>query len=76
MDQCVHYETFKVNEFMLNILAFAKLDYYIKRLQLKSKNCFCIVNKVLHKNQIVLPNIIYSYNNMVHYFNTLFCKNI
>ena len=48
------------------------LEYYNKKIKASKGNqrtVFSFVNKVLHKSQTVLPNIINSETNMAHCFN-------
>ena len=55
-----------------NTLASAKSEYYNKKIKASKGNqrtVFSVVNKVLHKRQIVLPNSIYSDKDMGQRFN-------
>jgi len=66
---CVHSEMFNVSIILVkNTLASAKSEYYNKKIKASQGNqrtIFSVVNKVLHKSQTVLPNIINSDTNMV-----------
>jgi len=51
------------------------MNVIIKASKGNQKTVFNLVNKVLHKSQIVLPNKINSDKDMAHYFNN-FCQKI
>jgi len=65
---CVHYEMFKVSKSLVkNTLASEKSEYYNKNIKAFKRNqrtVFSVMNKVLHKSQIVLPNNINSDKDM------------
>ena len=75
----VHYEIFNLNKIQVkNTLASAKSEYCNKKIKASKGNqrtVFSDVNKVLHKSQTVLPNIIDSNKYMAHCFNN-FCQKI
>jgi len=77
---CVHFEMFKVSKFLVkNILAFAKSEYYNKKIKASKGNqrtVFSVLNKLSHKTQTVLLNNINSDKDMAHCFNNFFCQNI
>ena len=76
----IHYDMFKVSKIKIKTtLASAKSEYYNKKIKASKWNqriVFGVVNKVLHKIQIVLPNIINSDKYVAHCFNKFFCRRI
>jgi len=63
---------------LVNIpLASGTSEYYNKQIKAFKGNqwtVFGVAKKVLHKSQIVLPNIINPDKVIAHYFNNFFCK--
>ena len=77
---CVDHEMFKVSKIQVkNTLDSAKSEYYNKKIKVRKGNqrtIFNVVNKVSHKSQTVLPNIINSDKDIAHCINYFFCQKI
>jgi len=74
----VRFEMFKVSTILVKTtLASVKSDYYNNNIKASNGNqrtVYSVVNKVLHKSKIILPNNINSDKDMGHCFNN-FCQN-